>query len=64
MQALPAGEIEPIVRHRLLADSDTTKRGWVLEGFPQSKEQALMLQTLGVVAKHVCKPRRHLMTSP
>lgn len=54
MQALPAGDLEAIVRQRLLADSDTTKRGWVLEGFPQSKEQALLLQTLGIVAKHVC----------
>ncbi|XP_077986552.1 adenylate kinase 8-like [Glandiceps talaboti] len=31
---------------------DCVKKGWVLEGFPQTKEQARALQTVGVHPKH------------
>lgn len=32
--------------------ADCIKKGWVMEGFPQTREQALALQTAGVYAKH------------
>ncbi|KAK7094985.1 adenylate kinase 8-like [Littorina saxatilis] len=31
---------------------DCVKKGWVLEGFPQTREQALALQELGIYPKH------------
>ncbi|KAJ8299873.1 hypothetical protein KUTeg_021392 [Tegillarca granosa] len=31
---------------------DCVKKGWVMEGFPQTREQALALQSLGIYPKH------------
>ncbi|KAH3886530.1 hypothetical protein DPMN_010541 [Dreissena polymorpha] len=31
---------------------DCVKKGWVMEGFPQTREQALALQALGIYSKH------------
>ena len=34
---------------------DTQKKGWVLEGFPETREQAMALQINGVYPKHCSK---------
>ncbi|PIK58709.1 putative adenylate kinase 8-like [Apostichopus japonicus] len=31
---------------------DCVKKGWVLDGFPETREQALALQAVGITAKH------------
>ena len=31
---------------------DCVKKGWILEGFPQTRQQALALQELGIYPKH------------
>lgn len=31
---------------------DCLKKGWVLDGFPETREQALALQAIGITAKH------------
>uniref|UniRef100_A0A8D0G587 Nucleoside-diphosphate kinase n=1 Tax=Sphenodon punctatus TaxID=8508 RepID=A0A8D0G587_SPHPU len=36
-----------------LSDVDCVKMGWVLEGFPETREQATMLQKLGIAPRHV-----------
>ena len=38
---------------------DCVKKGWILEGFPQTRQQALALQELGIYPKHCgqCLPR-------
>ncbi|XP_053277516.1 adenylate kinase 8 isoform X3 [Pleuronectes platessa] len=39
--------------HQRLREVDCFNRGWVLEGFPQTRLQALTLQQAGVVPEHV-----------
>ncbi|XP_060245754.1 adenylate kinase 8 isoform X2 [Meriones unguiculatus] len=39
--------------HERLCEDDCLRRGWVLEGIPETREQALMIQTLGLAPKHV-----------
>ena len=34
---------------------DCVKKGWVIDGFPQTREQALALQSRGIYPKHVGK---------
>ncbi|XP_071981632.1 adenylate kinase 8 isoform X2 [Engystomops pustulosus] len=41
-----------IIQERL-SQVDCTKRGWVLEGFPRTREQALLLQIQGISPDHV-----------
>uniref|UniRef100_A0A8C0J4E4 Uncharacterized protein n=1 Tax=Chelonoidis abingdonii TaxID=106734 RepID=A0A8C0J4E4_CHEAB len=41
-----------LLQDRLL-DVDCVREGWVLDGFPQTREQALLLQTSGIVPRHV-----------
>ncbi|XP_029469694.1 adenylate kinase 8 isoform X4 [Rhinatrema bivittatum] len=36
-----------------LSKVDCIKQGWVIEAFPQTREQALMLQMAGIVPEHV-----------
>lgn len=38
---------------------DCLKKGWVMEGFPQTREQALALQSIGVHPKHCGRYYRH-----
>ncbi|XP_029282088.1 adenylate kinase 8 [Cottoperca gobio] len=39
--------------HQRLSEIDCFSRGWVLEGIPQTRLQALSLQQAGVIPKHV-----------
>uniref|UniRef100_A0A8C4VE26 Nucleoside-diphosphate kinase n=1 Tax=Gopherus evgoodei TaxID=1825980 RepID=A0A8C4VE26_9SAUR len=41
-----------LLQDRLL-DVDCVREGWVLDGFPQTREQALLLQTSGIMPRHV-----------
>ena len=34
---------------------DCVKKGWVMDGFPRTREQALALQAKGISAKHCGK---------
>ncbi|NXI47414.1 KAD8 kinase, partial [Galbula dea] len=36
-----------------LSNVDCIKRGWILEGFPENQEQAWMLQSSGIIPRHV-----------
>ncbi|XP_075434869.1 adenylate kinase 8 isoform X2 [Ascaphus truei] len=51
-QEIPNGLWAKLIQERLLK-VDCKKRGWVLEGFPQTREQALMLQMTGTAPDHV-----------
>ncbi|XP_051492853.1 adenylate kinase 8 isoform X2 [Apus apus] len=36
-----------------LSNVDCIKQGWILEGFPENQEQAWMLQSSGIIPRHV-----------
>ncbi|XP_057257587.1 adenylate kinase 8 isoform X3 [Pezoporus wallicus] len=36
-----------------LSNVDCIKQGWILEGFPENREQAWMLQSSGIIPRHV-----------
>ncbi|KAH0617258.1 hypothetical protein JD844_029145 [Phrynosoma platyrhinos] len=36
-----------------LGDVDCVKLGWVLDGFPETRKQALLLQSVGIAPRHV-----------
>ncbi|XP_034520633.1 adenylate kinase 8 isoform X1 [Ailuropoda melanoleuca] len=36
-----------------LKEEDCVRRGWILDGIPETREQALMIQTLGITPRHV-----------
>ncbi|CAB4021233.1 adenylate kinase 8-like, partial [Paramuricea clavata] len=38
--------------HERLKKSDCVKQGWVLEGFPSNRSQALALQVAGIIPRH------------
>ncbi|XP_070532328.1 adenylate kinase 8-like [Ptychodera flava] len=50
-QEIPTELWVELIQNRLKL-FDSVKKGWVLEGFPQTKEQARALQTVGVHPKH------------
>ena len=37
----------------LLGRYDCARRGWVMDGFPETAEQAKALQAIGIMPKHV-----------
>ncbi|NWH73198.1 KAD8 kinase, partial [Piaya cayana] len=41
-----------LIRERL-SNVDCIKQGWILEGFPENQEQAWMLQSSGILPRHV-----------
>ncbi|XP_029424622.1 adenylate kinase 8 [Nannospalax galili] len=41
-----------LVKERLNED-DCLRKGWILDGIPENREQALMIQTLGLAPRHV-----------
>ncbi|XP_049895510.1 adenylate kinase 8, partial [Epinephelus moara] len=51
-QELPAKLLVTLVQRRL-SEIDCFNRGWVLEGIPQTRLQALSLQQAGVLPEHV-----------
>jgi len=51
LQELPADLWAQLIYSRL-QQKDCIRKGWVLEGFPRTREQALALQAKGTLAKH------------
>uniref|UniRef100_A0ABK0LNR2 Adenylate kinase 8 n=1 Tax=Rattus norvegicus TaxID=10116 RepID=A0ABK0LNR2_RAT len=49
---VPNSTLVSLVQERLNED-DCLRRGWILDGIPERREQALMIQTLGLAPKHV-----------
>ncbi|NWR63574.1 KAD8 kinase, partial [Bucorvus abyssinicus] len=50
-----------------LSNVDCIKQGWILEGFPENQEQAWMLQSSGIIPRHVGKQhtvRQDLLNHP
>lgn len=53
-QTLPTDLWVKIVEERMKL-FDCVKKGWVMEGFPQTREQAQALQAIGIYPKHCGK---------
>ncbi|KAM9081775.1 adenylate kinase 8 isoform 1-T1 [Megaptera novaeangliae] len=51
-QTLPNTMLVRLIQERL-REEDCVRRGWILDGVPETREQALMIQTLGVSPRHV-----------
>uniref|UniRef100_A0A8C6BQY5 Adenylate kinase 8 n=2 Tax=Monodon monoceros TaxID=40151 RepID=A0A8C6BQY5_MONMO len=51
-QTLPDMLLVRLVQERL-REEDCVRRGWILDGIPETREQALLIQTLGVSPRHV-----------
>lgn len=49
---IPNSILVSLVQERLNED-DCLRKGWILDGIPERREQALMIQTLGLAPKHV-----------
>ncbi|XP_028739171.1 adenylate kinase 8 [Peromyscus leucopus] len=49
---IPNSLLVGLVQERLNED-DCLRRGWILDGIPERREQALMIQTVGLAPKHV-----------
>ncbi|KAL1785921.1 adenylate kinase 8 isoform X1 [Sigmodon hispidus] len=49
---IPNSILIGLVQERLNED-DCLRRGWILDGIPERREQALMIQTVGLAPKHV-----------
>ncbi|KAI5937999.1 Adenylate kinase 8 [Manis javanica] len=51
-KTVPSMLLARMVKERL-QEEDCVRRGWILDGIPETREQALMVQTLGVTPRHV-----------
>ncbi|XP_072816464.1 adenylate kinase 8 isoform X3 [Vicugna pacos] len=51
-KTVPSMLLIRLVQERL-SEEDCVRRGWILDGIPETREQALMIQTLGIVPRHV-----------
>ncbi|ELK37355.1 Adenylate kinase 8 [Myotis davidii] len=51
-RSVPSVLLVRLVQERLLED-DCISRGWILDGIPETREQAMMIQTLGITPRHV-----------
>lgn len=51
IQEVPVDLWVKLVQERLKL-FDCVKKGWVMDGFPQTREQAVALQAVGITAKH------------
>ncbi|XP_075415199.1 adenylate kinase 8 isoform X2 [Tenrec ecaudatus] len=49
---VPSRLLVRLIQDRL-NDEDCIKRGWILDGIPETREQALLIQTLGITPRHV-----------
>ncbi|XP_036892329.1 adenylate kinase 8 isoform X1 [Sturnira hondurensis] len=52
MKSVPSTLLIGLVEERL-NDEDCVQRGWILDGIPETREQALMIQTRGIIPRHV-----------
>ncbi|OXB69080.1 hypothetical protein ASZ78_009556 [Callipepla squamata] len=53
-QKIPNALWANLIRERL-SNVDCIKQGWILEGFPENQEQARLLQSSGIIPRHVGK---------
>ena len=53
-QPVPTSAWVDLILERL-KQFDCVKKGWVLSGFPETKEQAVALQAVGIYPKHYSK---------
>ncbi|XP_077823503.1 adenylate kinase 8 isoform X5 [Macaca mulatta] len=51
-KTIPSALLVQLIQERL-AEEDCVKRGWILDGIPETREQALRIQTLGITPRHV-----------
>ncbi|XP_006894497.1 PREDICTED: adenylate kinase 8 [Elephantulus edwardii] len=51
-KTVPDTVLVKLIQERL-NDEDCIKRGWILDGIPETREQTLMTQTLGISPRHV-----------
>nr|XP_045229962.1 adenylate kinase 8 isoform X5 [Macaca fascicularis] len=51
-KTIPSVLLVQLIQERL-AEEDCVKRGWILDGIPETREQALRIQTLGITPRHV-----------
>ncbi|XP_026716581.1 adenylate kinase 8 [Athene cunicularia] len=51
-QKIPNALWANLIRERL-SNVDCIKQGWILEGLPENQEQAWMLQSFGIIPRHV-----------
>nr|XP_045739375.1 adenylate kinase 8 isoform X2 [Mirounga angustirostris] len=52
MKKLSSTLLIKLIQERL-KEEDCIRRGWILDGIPETREQALMIQTLGITPRHV-----------
>ncbi|NXP55194.1 KAD8 kinase, partial [Heliornis fulica] len=51
-QQIPSALWANLIQERL-SNVDCIKQGWILEGFPENQEQAWMLQSSGIIPRHI-----------
>ncbi|XP_006835059.1 PREDICTED: adenylate kinase 8 [Chrysochloris asiatica] len=51
-KVVPSRLLVKLIQERL-NDKECIQRGWILDGIPETREQALMIQTLGIAPRHV-----------
>ncbi|XP_054249232.1 adenylate kinase 8 [Indicator indicator] len=51
-EKIPTALWANLIQERL-SNVDCIKQGWILEGFPENQEQAWMLQSSGIIPRHV-----------
>ncbi|XP_042537075.1 adenylate kinase 8 [Dipodomys spectabilis] len=49
---LPNNMLISLIKERM-GDEDCIQKGWILDGIPETREQVLMIQTLGLAPRHV-----------
>ncbi|XP_046954143.1 adenylate kinase 8 [Lynx rufus] len=49
---VPSTLLVRLIQERV-SEEDCIRRGWILDGIPETREQALMIQTLGITPRHV-----------
>nr|XP_060464247.1 adenylate kinase 8 isoform X1 [Panthera onca] len=49
---VPSSLLVRLIQERV-SEEDCIRRGWILDGIPETREQALMIQTLGITPRHV-----------
>ncbi|XP_015449803.1 adenylate kinase 8 isoform X2 [Pteropus alecto] len=52
MKSLPSSLLVKLIEERL-GEDDCVQRGWILDGIPETREQVLMIQALGITPRHV-----------
>ncbi|KAM7092304.1 adenylate kinase 8 isoform 2-T2 [Molossus nigricans] len=52
MKAVPRRLLVKLIQERM-QEEDCVSQGWILDGIPETREQALLIQTLGITPRHV-----------